>query len=109
MSWSALHNSTSSLSGIFAAEGLCIICTLADGTEVQGIRSQLKRADVNSDMGLLSGHYNFSVLFRCCDMPNIPAPRTGKIWIQGKPYRILSTQTDAVGATVRLDLGDILQ
>ena len=109
MSWTDLQSATSSLAGIFASQGLAISLTYG-GEDIAGIRTTIKRADVNSDMGLLAGRYSFSVLCRRSSfVDGLPIPRTSKVWIEGKPYRVLSTQSDAIGATVRLDLGDVLQ
>lgn len=110
MSWTDIQSSTSSLAGIFASQGLAISLTFG-GEEIPGIRTTIRRADVNSDMGLLAGKYTFSVLCQKSAFAEVgmPLPRTSKVWIEGKPYRVLSTQTDAIGATVRLDLGDVLQ
>ena len=110
MSWADLQSDASSLAGIFASEGLAISLVYG-GENIKGIRTTLKRADVNSDMGLIAGRYNFSVLClkSAFSETGLPLPRQSKVWIDGKPYRVLSTQTDAIGATVRIDLGDVLQ
>lgn len=110
MSWTDLQAGTSSLAGIFASEGLAVP-VIYNGATVSGIRTTVRRSDRNTDMGLLAGRYNFSVICRVQDFSQtgLPAPRTGKVWIGGTPYRVLAVSEDSISATCQLDLGDLLQ
>ena len=75
--------------------------------EYRGVRTTLRREDVNSDAGLIEGRYVFSVLVDASTLPpdGVP-PRRTIVLIDGAKYRVLSTETDAVGAIVRINLGD---
>lgn len=77
--------------------------------ECTGVRTALRRADVNLDAGL-AGHYSFSLL---CPADQLSLatlePRRTKIRIGAALYRLLATDSDALGASFRLHLGGILQ
>lgn len=74
-----------------------------------GARTVLRRADVNLDAGL-SGQYTFSI---CCPAEQLAAatlePRRTKIAIGSAVYRLLSTDSDALGVSFRLHLGGLTQ
>lgn len=80
-----------------------------DGTVCTGVRTSLRRQDVNLDAGL-AGHYQFSLL---CPADQLAAavlePRRTKIRIGAAVYRLLATDADAIGATFRLHLGGLMQ
>lgn len=74
-----------------------------------GARSQLKREAVAADRGL-EGQYDFSLTCSTVQFGgHFPEARRDKIMIAGHEYRVLSTDTDAVGATIRLNLGGVAQ
>ena len=80
------------------------------GGQFHGIRSMLRRNDIETMAGLIEGRYEFSLLCPATCFPNgAPEPRTGKVTIDGVQYRVLSLEKDAANATIRLNLGDVLQ
>ena len=79
-----------------------------DGRPITGARSVLRRADVNTDAGLIEGRYAFSLLCPADCFSSMPQPRRSRVVIDGAAYRVLSCEQDAVAATVRLNLGDLL-
>ena len=102
--WNAIKSSAASL---LNQTGLTVTATWGK-VSFAGVRTAIQRADVNTDDGLISGHYTFSLLVPASALPSMPT-RRDKIAIDGVTYRVIATDTDPVGATVRLDLGDILQ
>ena len=80
-----------------------------DGAECTGVRTSLKRADVNLDAGL-AGHYEFSLLVPWDQLSAVTLePRRTKIRIGAAVYRLLATDADALGTSFRLHLGGTLQ
>ena len=103
--WNAIAASARSL---IEQPGLTITMQIGMA-EFRGVRTALRREDVNSDAGLIEGRYVFSVLVDASTLPpgGIP-PRRTIVTIDGHDYRVLSTETDAVGAIIRLNLGDTI-
>lgn len=77
------------------------------GRRLHGVRATLRREDVNTSEGL-AGVYAFSLLCPAAQFAGVepPQPRMDKITVDGRTYRVLGVETDAVAATVRLHLGD---
>ena len=71
-----------------------------------GVRTNLKRSDVATDAGLYENNYVFSLL---CPMSqfngNYPKSTVDTITLDGETYRVLSTDIDAIQASIRLNLG----
>lgn len=105
MDWNAVKSSAQAL---LNQEGLTVSGT-CDGAPITGVKTILRRADVNTDMGLIEGRYTFSLLCPVTAFPTMPSPRRSKVVIDGVTYRVLSSEKDAIGATLRLNLGDLLQ
>ena len=79
------------------------------GKTIYGVRTTLKRQDVNTDAGLIGGRYQFSLLCALAQFAGaLPEPRRDKMTIEGVSYRVLAVESDAIGATVRIHLGDNL-
>lgn len=76
---------------------------------LNGVKTALKREDVAMDAGL-AGMYDFSVICPVSQFENIalPTPRTSKVQVDGKAYRVLAVEQDAAGATIRMHLGSEL-
>lgn len=77
------------------------------GKTIQGVRTALRREVVNSDDGL-AGRYVFSLRCSTAQFTDgvYPDPRTEKITIDYKDYRVLSVEADPIQATVLINLGD---
>lgn len=105
MNWNPVKASAQAL---LSQEGLTVSGT-CDGVAITGVKTVLRRADVNSDMGLIEGRYTFSLLCPASALPSMPAPRRSKVVLDGVTYRVLSCEKDAIGATLRLNLGDPIQ
>lgn len=106
MDWTAIRRAAA---GILRQPGLAVTAVW-NGRALHGTRSVLKRADVNTDMGL-AGSYAFSVLIPMEDFDGaeLPAPRRDRMAVDGKMYRVLSVEADAAGLAIRVNLGDLLQ
>lgn len=106
MNWEAIKRKAAEL---LTQPGLTVTVTW-NGRVFQGTRSVLKRADVNTDMGL-AGSYAFSVLIPLEDFHALalPSPRRDKMAVDGKMHRVLSIETDAASFAIRINLGDDLQ
>lgn len=80
-----------------------------EGKTLRGCRSTMRREDVNTDAGL-AGVYAFSLLVPASEFADgkRPEPRTDKIRFDGREYRVLAVEEDAVAACVRIHLGDAL-
>lgn len=77
-----------------------------NGVTLQGVRTELRRETVNSDDGL-AGRYVFSLRVTADQFSDgYPEPRTDKLTIDGKNYRVLSIDVDAIKASVLINLGD---
>ena len=87
-------------------EGLSVFVKVGE-TTCPGVRTTLRRQDVNTDVGLIEGRYQFSVLIAADALPELP-PRRTAVFVNGAKYRLISTEQDSVGACVRLNLGDPL-
>jgi hypothetical protein len=73
-----------------------------------GIRTFLHKEIVNSDAGL-AGYYSFSLLCPYDEFStNKPESRTDKVSIDGVEFRVLAVEEDAVRATLKLHLGDVM-
>ncbi len=106
MNWNSVKTHAQAL---LSQAGLTVSGT-CDGHPVTGVKAVLRRADVNTDMGLIEGRYTFSLLCPAtCFAEFTPAPRRSKVVIGGVTYRVISIETDPIAATVRLNLGDPLQ
>lgn len=78
------------------------------GGTLYGVRTTLRREDVNSDAGLV-GAYTYSLLCPYSEFNGkLPIPRTDKLVVDGVEMRVLAVETDAVMSTVRIHLGDAL-
>lgn len=74
-----------------------------------GVRTNLRREDIATDAGLYDSNYAFSLLCPLSQFNGVlPENRTETITIDGKVYRVLSTDTDSIQATIRLNLGQEL-
>lgn len=80
-----------------------------EGKALHGCRSTMRREDINTDAGL-AGVYAFSLLVPADEFADgkRPEPRTDKITFQGREYRVLAVEEDAVAACVRIHVGDAL-
>jgi len=105
MNWNTIKTRAQ---GLLSQQGLTVTATIGRDS-IQGVRTVLKRSDINSDAGLIEGRYEFSLLASRADFPlGLPQPRKTKVTIDEVEYRLISIETDPLGATVRLNLGGIL-
>ena len=79
-------------------------CFLFKDKEYVGLRTSMRREDVNTDAGLY-GVYAFSLLVPVAQLDDVPEPRPDKVEVGGVTYRILGVETDATGCFMRLHLG----
>lgn len=78
----------------------------AAGRRWTGSRSNLRRETVACDIGL-SGKYQLSLLIDPTQYPAAVLPKsTDFLTLSGTAYRVLSVETDAAAALVRLNLGN---
>lgn len=104
--WENISNKVKSL--LDNQQGLTQSFTIGDSTYT-GTRTTLKRADYETDAGLVEGNYEFSLLCPTSQFNGVyPTPRTGKVTIGSTQYRILSVDADAIGSAIKLNLGSIL-
>lgn len=104
--WNAIANTVKSL--LDNQQGLVQVFMIGDNTYA-GTRTTLRRQDWESDAGLVEGGYEFSLLCPTAQFAGaFPNPRTGKVKIGETQYRILSVDADAVGACIKINLGNIL-
>lgn len=77
------------------------------GKTLRGVRTVLKREAVNTDDGL-AGRYAFSLRVPAnqFEIGNYPDPLNDKLTIEGKDYRVLSIEGDAIIASILINLGD---
>ena len=95
--------------GLLEQKGLTVHGTWK-GKAFHGVKSLLRRLDIETAAGLFEGRYEFSLLCPAsCFADGVPSPRTDKVRVGGVQYRVLSLETDAANATIRLNLGDVLQ
>lgn len=104
MDWGGVQRQVSDLLG---AQGSLRSAFEWRGKLRHGVRTSLRREDVNTDAGLM-GAYTFSLLCAASEFSDCepPRPRMDKLTIDGRVMRVLSVERDSVGATVRLHLGD---
>ena len=76
-----------------------------NGQTIRGVRTVLKREIVAMDDGL-AGRYNFSFRVAASVFGDQKPKSRQAVRLEGKTYRILSVEEDAVGATTLLNLGD---
>lgn len=104
--WNAIANTVKSL--LDNQQGLVQVFMIG-GNTYAGTRTTLRRQDWESDAGLVEGDYQFSLLCPTGQFANVfPAPRTDKVTIGTTQYRILSVDADAVGACIKINLGNII-
>lgn len=101
------------IAGILTQTGASVSAVVIDGdggeTSVRGMRTALRRSDVNMDMGL-AGHYEFSLLVPASYLASVTVePRRSKVRIGAAVYRVLASDCDAIGTTWRLHLGGVAQ
>jgi len=76
-----------------------------NGKTYWGCKSVMRREDYNSDAGL-AGDYSFSILCPFDEFVGAkPQPRVDKVVVDGARMRVLSVESDAVSATLKLHLG----
>ena len=79
-----------------------------NGLELWGVRTLLRLDAINSDEGLANA-YAFTLLCPAAQFNgSYPKARISKVTIGTDEMRVLAVEHDAVKATVRLHLGDIL-
>ncbi len=76
-----------------------------NGQAIRGVKTTLKREIVAMDDGL-AGRYSFSFRVAASAFGDQKPKSRQAVRLEGKTYRILSVEEDAVGATVLLNLGD---
>lgn len=80
-----------------------------NGKPYEGTKTVLRREDWETDAGLVDGGYSFSILCPTAQFNgNFPVPRTGKVLIGKEEFRILSIDADAIGATIKINCGNVL-
>lgn len=106
MDWARIGYSVERL--ITGQQGLCVPF-FYNGTQFFGARTSLRREDVNADAGLAE-YYRLSLLCPSgqFDAQALPQPRVDKITLEGREYRVLGVERDAVNATIRIHLGEAL-
>ena len=93
--------------GTSASPGLATRAAVQEtGGSFVGTKSVLKKEFVNSDAGI-NASYQFTLI---CDSSQFtttnPAPAPKKrVVVAGTVYKVISHETDAIGAIVRLHLG----
>lgn len=76
-----------------------------NGRSIRGVRTTLKREIVAMDDGL-AGRYSFSFRAAHEQFGDVCPKSRETVKMDGKTFRILSVEYDAIGATVLLNLGD---
>ena len=76
-----------------------------NGRSIRGVRTTLKREIVAMDDGL-AGRYSFSFRAAQEQFGDVCPKSRETVKIDGKTFRILSVEYDAICATVLLNLGD---
>ena len=76
-----------------------------NGQAIRGVRTTLKREIVAMDDGL-AGRYSFSFRVAASAFGKQKPKARQTVRLEGKTYRILSIEEDAICATVLLNLGD---
>ena len=76
-----------------------------NGQAICGVRTTLKREIVAMDDGL-AGRYSFSFRVAASVFGEQKPKSRQTVRLEGKTYRILSIEEDAICATVLLNLGD---
>ena len=80
-----------------------------NGKPYEGTKTVLRREDWETDAGLVDGGYSFSILCPTAQFNgDFPVPRTGKVLIGKEEFRILSVDADAIGATIKINVGSLL-
>ena len=104
--WIHIANKVEAL--LKAQKGL-LVTFVYDGRPYEGTKTVLRREDVASSDGLLEGEYSFSILAPTAQFNGVlPVPRTGKVLIGQDTFRVLSVDADAIGATIKINLGSVL-
>lgn len=102
MDWGRIGNSVEKL--LQNQHGLAVEFTW-NGETRWGCRSTLRKEAVATMDGLL-GDYAFSLLCPYSEFEAArPQPRTDKVVVDGRVYRVLDVETDAVAATLKIHLG----
>jgi len=80
-----------------------------NGKPYEGTKTVLRREDWETDAGLVDGGYSFSILCPTAQFNgDFPVPRTGKVLVGKEEFRILSIDADAIGATIKINVGNLL-
>jgi hypothetical protein len=104
--WNHIANKVESL--LKQQKGLLTTFTY-NGKPYEGTKTVLRREDWETDAGLVDGGYSFSILCPTAQFNGaFPVPRTGKVLIGKQEYRILSIDADAIGATIKINCGNVL-
>lgn len=104
--WEHISKKVESL--LLKQQGLTVDFILRDKIYT-GTKTTLRREDYNTDAGLVEGDYAFSILCPTSQFGGVfPQPRTDKITINKKEFRVLSVDADAIGATIKINVGSVL-
>lgn len=104
--WEHISKQVESL--LMKQQGLTVDFDLK-GKIYTGTKTTLRRQDYETDAGLVEGDYQFSILCPTGQFDGVfPTPRQDKVSVLGNEYRILSIDADAIGATIKLNLGSVL-
>ncbi len=104
--WEHISKQVESL--LMKQQGLTVDFALR-GKIYTGTKTTLRREDYATDAGLVEGDYQFSILCPTGQFDGVfPTPRQDKITLNGAEFRILSIDADAVGSTIKLNLGSVL-
>lgn len=104
--WEHISKQVESL--LMKQQGLTVDFDLK-GKIYTGTKTTLRRQDYETDAGLVEGDYQFSILCPTGQFDGVfPTPRQDKVAIGDSQYRILSIDADAIGATIKLNLGSVL-
>ncbi len=87
--------------------GLTVVVQWGD-LDLRAVKSVRRREDVNTDAGLIDGNYSLSILVPVVQLEGREPNRRNrdKMVVDGVTYRVIGTETDAVNAIMRIDLGD---
>lgn len=78
-----------------------------DDLDLLGVKSMLRREDVNSDIGLIDNNYSLSILIPMDQLEGREPGRRDEMKVEGVVYRVIATETDAVNAFIRIHLGKL--
>lgn len=99
--WNAIRKSAARL---LEQPGLTVEATW-NGQTIRGVKTTLKRDIVAMDDGL-AGRYDVSFRVASTYFASARPKAREVITMEGRRFRILSVEDDAIGATVLLNLGD---